>query len=124
MKEADLKRTVQEYLQIKSNQGVIYADRLNSGTFVVDVGTRKERIIQGCKSGTADFYFIQRTAFVARGGKSYVTLPYCRVVYIECKGEGGKQSPEQQEFEQLVKAQGAEYHVVRDVDEVEQLVEG
>jgi hypothetical protein len=37
------------------------------------------------------------------------------------KREGGKQSPDQKEFERLCVAAGGEYHVVRSIDDVQAL---
>lgn len=40
---------------------------------------------------------------------------------LEVKKKGGYQSPDQKEFERLCKENGAEYHVVRSIDEVAEL---
>ena len=40
------------------------------------------------------------------------------VIFLELKGDKGKQRPEQGAFQKLVEAQGCEYHIVRSVEEV------
>jgi hypothetical protein len=42
-----------------------------------------------------------------------------RPIFIEVKREGGKQSPEQKEFEDDVRSADAAYHVVRSIDDVQ-----
>lgn len=113
MLEKELKLAIEEYLQWKTNQGVIYADRLNSGE-VIEVRGKTRRRVKLCRAGTADFYFIK-----------LIKKPFhVRLVYLECKGEKGKQSPEQGAFEILIKDKGAEYHLITSLDQVIELVEG
>jgi hypothetical protein len=111
--EALLKKAVADCLQYAMNQGRCYADRLNSGKLLA---TYKggQRMINLCREGTADFFVI-----MLKPRKVYTE---CRVIFLETKGEGGRQKPAQREFQKLVEAQGAEYHLIRDVDEVIALV--
>ncbi|TQF26286.1 hypothetical protein UNPF46_34600 [Bradyrhizobium sp. UNPF46] len=44
-----------------------------------------------------------------------------QAIFLEVKREDGKQSPEQIDFEAYVKRAGAQYHVVRSIDEVVKL---
>ena len=101
MSEADLKLAVSEYLEYLTNQGKLYADRLNSGEVIIIQGQDRRRI-KLCRTGTADFFVLKQGL----------------VIYLECKSEKGRQSPEQKAFEILVKAQGASYYLVRSVDEI------
>ena len=103
MREADLKLAAAEYLEYLTNQGYLYADRLNSGE-VIEVRGKTRRRIKLCRKGTADFY-------VLRGGHA---------IFLECKkGKTGKQSPEQRAFEILVKEQGASYYLIRSIEELD-----
>ena len=43
---------------------------------------------------------------------------YASVIFLEAKGDKGKQREDQHTFQELVEAQGAEYHIVRSLDEV------
>ena len=52
--EADLKRSVEDYLTYLMNQGKLYFDRLNSGAVYVKRGDRTYGV-QLCREGTADF---------------------------------------------------------------------
>ena len=128
MKEKDLKLAVSEYLQYGTNQGKWYADRLNSGEVIVVVGQSRRRV-KLCREGTADFMVIQRKTFqfshFIRPGEDDETtawFPYCRVTFLELKGDKGKQRPEQGAFQKLVEAQGAEYYIIRSIEELEKVL--
>lgn len=108
MLEKDLKTAVEDYLQIKQNQGELYFDRLNSGDFIEVRGNTRRRI-KGCRKGTAD-YFILRSS-----GKWGVP----RLLFIELKGDKGRQSKEQKEFQHLIECQGAMYSVVKSVEDLQ-----
>ncbi len=56
--EAQLKKTVEDYLQYGANQGQWVFLRLNSGDFIETRGETRRRI-KGCPKGTADFLVIQ-----------------------------------------------------------------
>jgi hypothetical protein len=105
--EAELKQGVQDYLQYKQNQGVLYFDRLNSGEAIIETGDSRRRIML-CRPGTADMFLILKGS----------------LIFLELKTETGKQSPEQKEFEAQVTWHGAEYYVIRSLDELIKLVEG
>lgn len=47
-----------------------------------------------------------------------------RAYFIECKSRTGKLTPEQQSFARDAKAAGAEYAVVRDLDELRAALQG
>ncbi len=63
---------------------------------------------------------------VSADGKGFPDLNLVkkdRVVYIECKSEKGKQSPEQIEWEMAIRASGAEYFLFRPSDWLNDKVE-
>ena len=124
MKEKDLKLAVSQYLEYGTNQGKWYADRLNSGSVLVKRGDKTYRV-ELCREGTADFMVIalktfQFSHFIRSGEDAETTawFPYCRIIFLELKGDKGKQRPEQGGFQKLVEAQGAEYYIIKSVDEV------
>lgn len=41
--------------------------------------------------------------------------------FLECKAPKGVQSPDQKEFEFLVKRAGAKYHIIRSIDDLQSL---
>lgn len=114
MKEAELKRTVEDYLQIQMNMGRLYFDRLNSGNALILQSNTKRRI-RLCREGTADF-------FVLYSGKPD-NLEFAnsnpRVIFLELKGEHGKESAEQKVFAKLVMEHGAEWHLITSIDDLE-----
>ena len=115
MKEADLKLAVSQYLEYGTNQGKWYADRLNSGSVLVKRGNKTYRV-ELCREGTADFMVIRH------GFKVGDVVFAFRLVFLELKGDKGKQSSEQGAFQKLVGAQGAEYYIVRSVEDVMEIL--
>ena len=105
LNEHDLKLAVAEYLQYLTNQGKFYADRLNSGE-VIEVRGKTRRRIKLCREGTADFF----------------VLIHGQLIFFECKGEKGKQSPAQKAFEIMIKAHRASYYIIRSMEQLEQIM--
>ncbi len=103
--EADLSRTVRNYLTVMQNQGRLFYLRLNSGTFIQE--GKKQRLIRGCPAGTSDL-------FILMNGTSY---------FIELKSQKGKLTESQLRFMELVEYQGGIYLVARDLEQVKRLVE-
>lgn len=56
--------------------------------------------------------------YSVRGVSDIVVLKNGKAIFIECKA-GTKQSPEQKDFEEMVKKAGAEYYVVSSIDDVQ-----
>lgn len=115
MIESDLKRTTEDYLQYKMNAGELYFDRLNSGEVIV-VASNSRRRVKLCREGTADFMVLQ--VDLLWDGVHATRIPACRVIFLELKSAKGKQRPEQERFQRDVEVQGAEYHIIRDVDDL------
>ena len=102
MLEKHLKYSVKQYLEILQSRGVIYFDRLNSGKVLIKTG-KEHRMVELCRSGTADFYVLQSGT----------------VKFIELKRpQRGEQGELQKEFEARVKEQGAEYHLAESLNDV------
>ena len=119
MKEAELKSAVEEYLQYGANQGKWVFLRLNSGDFI-EVRGQTRRRIKGCPKGTADF-LILKTALLWDGVHA-TRIPSVRVIFIELKSDKGKQTKEQGEFQGEVEAQGAQYHIIRTLEEIAEVL--
>lgn len=110
MNEAELKYAVSEYLQYKMNAGELYFDRLNSGSLLAKRGEKVYKV-ELCREGTADFFVL--TMF-----QSGSRIP--RIIFLELKSEKGKTSPAQNDFKVLVESQGAQYFVIRSIEELEE----
>lgn len=124
--EAQIKRSVDDYLTYQANLGLLMFFRLNAGSFVLfnPDGSHRRRI-KGAGKGTADFEVIQPTFVrtIYKGIEKGEPHPVCRVTFLETKKpKGGKQSADQKEFEQTAKRLHARYFVVRSVDEVEEVL--
>ena len=115
MKESDLKRQVWDYLQYKTNAGELYFDRLNSGAIYEKRGN-KTFGVQLCREGTADFMVIRKDTY------NVGDWLFPAIIFLELKGDKGKQSPRQKEFQKLVEAQGAEYFIVKSIEELEMVL--
>ncbi|MEN8493553.1 hypothetical protein ABFB50_01005 [Dehalococcoides sp. THU3] len=113
--EAQLKASVDQYLQYGMNMGLWYSDRLNSGNYYVSAGeNRRGRLILGCRNGTADYMVLQR--------RTNGTVSYCQVIFLELKGHKTPIRKEQKEFANRMAELGAEYHIIRSMEEVEQII--
>lgn len=113
MTEADLKRTVRDYLEILKKQGRIWFARLNSGDIFPKYKGRYYKI-ELCEEGTADYIVIQSMTLKPKG---------CWVTFLELKAPKGNQSDKQKEFQAIVEAQGAEYLLAKSIDEVVEALE-
>ena len=113
MKESELKHAVEEYLQFQQNLGRLLFLRLNAGDFIEARGETRRRI-KGCPKGTADLLVLMWRPFMKQPS----------IIFFELKSDKGKQSVGQAEFQQVAVKQGAEYHIVRSVDEAMEILGG
>ena len=113
LREKDLQKAVADYLQYAQNQGKLYYTRLNSGSAFVKRGNKFYKI-QLCEKGTADF-------FVLTSSQSGLSIP--RIIFLELKAGKRKQEPEQKEFQRLIENFGAEYCLVRSIEELQKILE-
>ncbi|KKN74767.1 hypothetical protein LCGC14_0388090 [marine sediment metagenome] len=121
--EAEVKRSVEDYLQIAQNQGHLTFLRLNSGVAFMPSGKGKFYKIQLCPPGTADYLVIQRgnvEMFNITQPKISKSLPIAIVTFIELKKTKGKQSPEQVEFESMITSFNCRYVIVKSVSDLEE----
>lgn len=105
--ESYVKAAVIEYLKLRK----VFFLRLNSGSMIVESKGKQRRIAMGEK-GTADLL-----VFVP---DELECLENSRAYWLECKAEGGKQTPAQKEFQKRVEQEGHRYLIVRSVDDVKE----
>jgi len=124
MSEADLKRAVVGYLTSMKSMGKILSYRMNSGKFVAENKNGSKRMIEGCEKGTADFQVLAHGRQVVANGVEYEMVPIAslRVIWMELKSATGKQSPAQKVFQKEVVSFGCEYYIVRDIEDIEELL--
>ena len=121
MSESHVLRAVLEYLQWGQNQGKWFYMRCNSGVVFPTNRDSSTRRVKLAPEGTADVLVIRYLRIGPDAlGKVY---PLVDILWIETKHKG-KQSEAQKAFETQVRAQGCDYIVVRDVDELRERLEG
>jgi len=126
LSEAEVKKGVEDYLQVYMNQGKLWYARLNAGDIPIQNKDGSHRMFKGVKAGTADYIVVQGgevQMFHTVQKKIHRTHPVSFVTFIECKSTKGKQEPDQVEFEEQVKKLNCRYHIVRDVDELPAILE-
>ena len=119
MKENELKSCISDNLEYGTKQGRWYSDRLNSGSVLVKKGAKVYKV-QLCREGTADFMVIQNSWTNAY--PTHINVEHPRIIFLELKGEKGKQRPEQKEFQKLIEAQGAEYYIIKSLEDLEEIL--
>ena len=101
--ESDIQRTVCDYLFNYKR----YFGWRNNNVGVYDPTTRGFRRPQKyAPKGLPDIQVITDGGFT---------------IFLEIKRKGGKQSPDQKDFEQKCKDKGAEYYVIKDVGELKEI---
>ena len=101
--EAQLKRQIEDYLDILQNQCKIVWLRLNAGDNFRPGKEGKLYRVKGCPKGTSDLCII-------KDGKA---------IFVELKSYKGKVTPEQYSFAERVQACGAQWYVVKLFQELE-----
>ena len=119
MKEKDLAKVVEDYLQLGENQDKWTWDRLNSGAAFVE-----GRKIRSCRAGTAD-YMVWKSFTTSHGsvGGYKIIRRHCILTFIELKGDKGKQRPSQKEFQARAEKHGAEYFIVKSLEQLQEILE-
>jgi hypothetical protein len=96
MLEKDIQKSIIEYLSIKRH----FFWRNNSGAIVSEYKGKK-RFMRFGETGSPDICLIKSGKFIG----------------LEVKNEKGRQSPEQKQWETDCILAGAEYHIVRSIDD-------
>jgi hypothetical protein len=97
VKETELKSTCESFLGALQNMGRLIYFRLNAGSLIIGEGKARRRVCC-CPPGTSD---------------NIVILPG-KVIFVEYKGDKGKQTREQLAFEKMVEEQHHSYWIVKD----------
>jgi hypothetical protein len=94
----------------------VTAWRMNTGAMRIDgKDGKKDRFIQFGIEGFSDILAIP----IVRGLFKGIPCSWCAPWFIEVKSATGRQSAEQKSFELQVKDAGAEYVIVRSVEDME-----
>ena len=101
--EAQIKKTIEEFLEYHQNLGNLVWNRQNSGQLIVSAGPQSRYKVNLCQVGTPDIV-------VHRDG---------RTLYIEVKSKEGKLTTEQKDFQAKLYAQGIHTFTVRSVEGVQ-----
>lgn len=97
--EKNIQKAILDYLAYRKD---VYWFRSNSFSGKIQRANGSEGYIKNNKPGCPDITVLFQGRYIA----------------VEVKGLKGKQKPEQKEAEQQIKKCGGEYHIVRSVDEV------
>lgn len=108
MTETQIQSSIIDYLQVLENQGKLFLHRVNN-MGVYDPKRKAYRVFpKGAKKGFPDI----------------ICLKDGLLIGLEVKTGEGKQSNNQKEVEKKLKKHGADYYVVRSLDEVIEIVGG
>ena len=102
MKESEIQSAIIDYLKMLEQQGKLFFHRSNNNTVYDPIGKRFRSLAKGQKKGFPDI----------------LVLFHGKCIGIEVKTDTGRQSKEQKEIEKQFKENGAEYYVVRSVNDV------
>jgi len=121
--EAEVKRSVEDYLSYAMNQGKLWFCRLNAGDFIDTRGGSRRRI-KGAGAGTADLIVIQpgQVHLEYMSKQQGPGIPVAFTTFVECKSSKGKTTKVQDEFEDRVTKLHCRYCVVRSVDELQEIL--
>lgn len=108
MKESEIQSSIIDYLMLLENQGKLFLQRVNNTAIYDPIGRKFRSLAKGTKKGFPDI-------LILKDGKC---------IGLEVKTNVGKQSKEQKEMEKLMKEHGADYYVVRSLDEVIEIIGG
>ena len=104
--EAQIQSAVLDHLAIKERQGKLMYWRSNN---IPPSGVK----------GGKQFYY-KTSVHAKKGIPDIIVIKDGFFIGLEIKDKG-KQSPEQKTFEKLVKDNGAEYHVITNVDQLKEI---
>lgn len=112
--EAQVKKAVEQYLAYQQNMGKLLYLRLQSGSLLVNYGPVTHKVNM-CGKGTADYVVFQKWGCDCGAANSIVT-------FLEIKSSTGRQSLDQKVFEIQAHGQNCRYFVVRDANQLEELL--
>lgn len=105
MNEKELQKTITTHLTYLRKLGRLFFIRANAGmiptTYTTAKGQNRSFTVRLAPKGTSDLI---------------IFLPRQKTLFLELKGYGKKQSPEQFEFERTIKALGYDYYCIDNYD--------
>jgi len=105
MKETDIQKSICDYLAYRRH---LFWRNNNAPTVIRrKVGTRW--VIDG---------FRKLPVYTMKGLPDIIVIKDGYFIGLEVKRENGRQSPDQKEFQRLCKEAGAEYYIVKSIDDV------
>lgn len=104
-KETEIQLAVCEYLSYQMRQGKLMFWRQNTNA------------IFSTKTGS----FRAMPKYSMNGVSDIIVVRDGFVIFLEIKRPSGKQSDNQKQFQDLVKKNGAEYWVIRDLDDLKEI---
>lgn len=108
--ESSIVSSVGKYLQVLENaRRIAFWSRQQAGRLPIQNKNGSYRSVRLGREGVADLW-----CMIAG-----IRFEHGKMVWIECKLEGGKQSPAQIEFEKIANKCGHYYWLIRDCDELE-----
>ena len=107
MKERDLSKAVIQLLQYEENKGNLYYIRNNNFAGKISKPNGSSGWIRNNKKGSADYFVFFKNGITQ---------------FWELKGDGGKQSPYQKEFEIKIGLLGFRYYLVTEFSQAERLI--
>ena len=124
--EANVKKSIEEYLMYKQNLGQLMFLRLNSGELIAMAGKTRRRI-KLCPPGTYDFVIFQAVKYeLFHDGQAFglcKSRSACRVTFVETKSSKGKTSKAQDEFAEEARKVNCRCFTIRDADQLEEILE-
>ena len=112
--EKDVQRACIDYLDAKR---IMYL-RLNAGDTFRPGQNGKLYKVRGAPKGTADLLILEKERGKYCKDISDKAMLCPRPIFVEFKSSKGKQTDEQELFSNTVELLGYEYYVVRDLDEL------
>ena len=105
--EKEIQNTICEYLTLKMNQGKLMFWRQNTAPTIQKMGDT--------------WAFRRMSKYTLKGVADIIIVKDGWAIFLEVKRKNTKQSADQIEFERLVKKNGAEYNIVRSLEDVIEL---
>ena len=109
MKETDIQSAIIDYLQIQENLGMLFFQRINN--IPVSMMRNGKRVFRSMPKGSK------------KGFPDILVIKQGKCIGVEVKAVRGQISEAQKKVKEYFESNGAEYHIVRSVEEVQEIIE-
>jgi len=116
--ERHITRPIHQYLEIQERRGNLIYIRNNTGATRFTRPNGQVGMIRYGKVGSPDFIVWKKSIEQIHTSKGPLTVNYFRTYFLEVKTSKGKQSPGQKEFQKQAVRMGADYFIVRSLQDV------